>query len=66
MRQIVFTEYVEAAAEARHQAKFYHRPMGLEKAVEYGKTVYRVKMVPIDPSKRFGWETRCEIVEMNS
>ncbi len=40
--------------------------MAIEKAKEYGKTVFRVKMIPKDPKDRFGWETKVEVVEPGS
>lgn len=57
------TDYHEAYAAARKDAKQFNRPMGLEKAREYGKIVYRVKMLPIRADQRFGWETQCQVIE---
>ena len=59
----VSRDYHEAHAAAQADAQRFDRPMGLEKANEYGRTVYRVKMLPKDPAKRFGWECWCEVVE---
>ena len=58
-----YTNYQEAYEQARKDAATYHRPMGLERATEYGRIVFRVNMVPKQPNQRFGWETRCQIVE---
>ncbi len=56
--------YDAARARAEDAARTYNRPMGLERATEYGKTVYRVKMIPADPNKRQGWELSCEVVDV--
>lgn len=58
-----FKTWEAAHADAQHDANTMRRPMAIEAAMEYGRKVYRVKMIPRDPSKRFGWETRCEIVD---
>jgi len=58
-----FKTWQEAHTEAQKDANLMGRPMALEYAKEYGRGVYRVKMIPCDPSKRFGWEARCEVVE---
>lgn len=58
----VFRDYHEAYEAARLDAVQFNRPMGLEAAREYGKIVYRVKMIPINPAQRCGWETCCEVV----
>lgn len=58
-----YTDYYAAHAAALADARTFNRPMGLEKAREYGRTVYLVKMIPADPAKRFGWEMRCEVVQ---
>lgn len=55
--------YSIARGVAELDATILCRPMGLEKAIEYGREVFRVKMIPKDPKRRFGWETRCEVVE---
>lgn len=59
----VFSTWKPAHQAAQHDANRYGRPMGIDGGKEYGKTVYRVKMIPKDPNKRFGWETRVEVVE---
>lgn len=59
----VSSDYREARERAQHDADTYQRPMGLERAVEFGRTVYRVKMIPVRAEQRFGWELRCEVVE---
>jgi len=58
-----FIDYHSAFAAAQADARLLKRPMGLERTIEYGCAVYRVKMIPINPQHRFGWETRCEVVE---
>ncbi len=58
-----FRDYHEAYRDAQRQANVYNRPMGLEKANEYGRTVYRIKMLPKLPKDRYGWETRCQVVD---
>lgn len=60
---MVFSFYDVAVATARQLASAHQRPYGIERAREYGKDVWRVKMLPKDPRKRFGWELRCEVVE---
>ena len=50
------SSYREAQQVAQSDANRYNRPMGIEKAREYGHEVFRVKMIPIDPLQRFGWE----------
>lgn len=60
---LVFSNYQDAYAEARRQARQLRRPMGLEAQREYGRLVYAVKMIPIRIEDRYGWETRCQVVE---
>lgn len=57
----VFSDWKDAHNSAQRQANLYARDMGVEKANEFGKTVYRVKMLP-NPENRYGWELRCEVV----
>ncbi len=57
-----FATWEAAHTAAVQDARQFNRPMGLERANEYGRTVYRVKMIPKDPGQRFGWEQRCEVV----
>lgn len=57
------TDYQTAYRMAQREANRLNRPIGIEKAREYGRTVYRVKLVPARPDQRFGWETRCQIVD---
>ncbi len=59
----VFNDWHYAREHAQAWANRLKRPMGVEKAKEYGRTVYRVAMLPIKASDRFGWEARCEVVE---
>jgi hypothetical protein len=58
-----YRDYQEAYAYARQEAKTLGRPLALEKANHYGRTVYVVKGIPADPKNRYGWETRCQVVE---
>jgi hypothetical protein len=55
--------YTAARAQAQSEANRFNRPMGIERAREFGREVFRVKMIPKNPAQRFGWETRCEVVE---
>ena len=57
-----FTDYHEAYAHALGKARELGRPVGIEAMCEYGRKGFSVKLVPVDPSKRFGWEMRCEVV----
>ncbi len=61
----VFPDYDAAYAAAQPLANQMAGKVtvAIEKAREFGRTVYRVKFVPNAPSKRTGWETRAEIVE---
>jgi hypothetical protein len=59
----VYPDYDTAFNAAVDDANMYNRPMGLEVAKEYGRRVWRVKMIPKLASQRFGWETRCQVVE---
>jgi len=51
--------YEAAHAAALALARDLDRPVGLAKA---GRG-YSVRPLPLLPSNRFGWETRCEVVE---
>lgn len=59
----VFSDYHQAYQVAQAEANKYTRPMAIERATEYGRQVYRVKWIPIDPRQRFGWELRAEVVQ---
>lgn len=59
----VFPNYDDAYRQAQEDANKFNRPMGIEKADEYGRQVFRVQMIPKDPNQRFGWETRVQVVE---
>ena len=62
----VYSDYREARDNAVKIAKSKTGRtvgVGIEKRKEYGKTVYTVKFVPKDPSKRQGHELRMEIIE---
>jgi hypothetical protein len=57
-----FSNYNEAAREGRKYARYLGREVGMEKANEYGKTVYNVKPIP-KPENRYGHELRMEILK---
>ena len=61
-----FPDTPDGLRAARHyastQSKQYNQSYGIEKMREYGRRILSVKMIPNDPAKRFGWETRCEPV----
>ena len=57
-----FRDIAAARAYASQQARTLNHAMGVERASEYGREVYRVAMIPTRPDQRFGWETRCEVV----
>jgi hypothetical protein len=59
----VFNQYGYAREHAQAWANRLRRPMAIEAATEYGRKVYRVAMIPVKVSDRYGWETRCEVVE---
>ena len=61
-----FTDYLEAHNYAVNMARKLNMCYGIEKMNQFGKQVYSVKMVPTNPNKRFGWETRCEIITPES
>lgn len=58
-----YTSYFDAYDAALAKAREMNRPVGLEACKEYGKSGFRVKLIPVDPDKRFGWEMRCEVVK---
>lgn len=58
-------KYVKAFNEAVNLARLVKREVGIEKANEFGKTGYRVKLLP-NKENRFGWELRCEVVSPDS
>ena len=58
-----FAIYADARRAAQSDSDRLGRPMGIERACEFGREVFRVQMIPEDPQQRFGWETRCEVVE---
>ena len=57
----VFRDYWEAYNQAVLFARSREREIGIEKANEFGKTVFRVKGLP-KPENRFGHELRMEVV----
>ena len=59
----VYREWSDARHYAQQDANRYQRPMGVEKQNHYGRIVFCVTTIPANPSKRFGWETRVEVVE---
>jgi hypothetical protein len=59
----VFREYGEAIAYAESQANSLKHSHGIENGREYGRSIYKVFMIPNDPAKRFGHEMFCEAVD---
>lgn len=69
MKDMIVTQsYDEAYDDARVWADKMANRVGvaIERATEFGMTVFRVKFVPWDPARRFGRELRCEIVPPGS
>ncbi len=60
------SQYIEAHNYAVTKARQLNMCYGIEKMKEFNRTVYSVKMIPTNPDKRFGWETRCEVVTPES
>lgn len=60
---MTFRTWKDAHTAAVNDARLLQRPMGIEAVIEYGRSAFRVQMLPKDPNQRFGWETRCEVVE---
>lgn len=58
-----YSDWHDARAAAERRTRTLDLPTGIEKMQQYGKTVYIVRGVPIDPRKRFGPDARCEVVE---
>ncbi|MDE2071728.1 MAG: hypothetical protein KGI70_03295 [Patescibacteria group bacterium] len=56
-----FSDWKEAHTEAVKYARYLGREVGIEKASEFGKTVYLVSSLP-KPENRCGRELRVEIV----
>lgn len=54
--------YKDAHNEAVRLANLTKRETGVEKINEFGKTVYRAKMLP-NRENRAGWELRCQVVK---
>ena len=55
------TNWKAAHTAAVELARLLKREVGIEKANEYGKQVFRVHTLP-RPENRYGFELRCEIV----
>lgn len=55
-----FSTISAARAYASRHARQLNHAVGIEAAREFGRTVYRVGLIPNSPAQRFGWETRCE------
>lgn len=58
-----FRRYEEARAAAEEAARRLQHAVGIERAREYGRSGYAVRLVPNRSEDRYGWEMRCEIVE---
>lgn len=61
----VFDTYEEAYFHASTGANKLQIAHGIERTKEFNKEVYRVSLLPAN-GKRFGWELRCEAVEVGS
>jgi len=55
------SDWKAAHTAAVELARLLKRETGIEKAVEFGRTVYRVHSLP-KPENRYGFELRCEVV----
>ena len=58
----VFTTWQDAHAFASKRAAAWQTPQGIEKIREYGKTLWKVRSLPVK-GKRFGVDAACEAVE---
>jgi hypothetical protein len=58
---LAYPDWKDAHKAAVELARLLKRETGIEKANEFGKTVYRVHHLP-KPENRYGFELRCEIV----
>jgi hypothetical protein len=58
-----FDDFQEAYAHAINRANRYRQAYGIEKGTPPLQKKFRIAMIPNDPSKRFGWEYRCQAVE---
>jgi hypothetical protein len=56
-----FSDYKEAATEGRKYARYLGKDVGMERANEFGKTVYNVTPLP-KPENRYGHELRMEVL----
>ena len=61
-----FTDYIEAHNYAVTKSRQLQMCYGIEKMKQFTKHGYSVKMIPTDPNKRFGWESRCEVITPES
>lgn len=57
-----FKDWKDAHGAAVDLARLLKRETGIEKANEFGKTVFRVHSLP-KPENRCGFELRCEIIQ---
>jgi hypothetical protein len=58
---MIFDTWEEAKAYAQTKADELGLSYCIEKPTKYQG--WSVKLIPQDPSRRFGWETRCQAVE---
>lgn len=58
-----YRDYHNAHAAALELSRNTGRPVGLEATKVYGKHGFCIALIPTLPRNRFGWETRCEVVE---
>lgn len=57
-----FKTITAARAYASRYSRQLNHAVGVEAAMEYGRRVYRVGLIPDRPEQRFDWEMRCEVV----
>ena len=60
-----FDTYEEAYYHASSRTRELKIAHGIERAIEFGRLGFNVSMLP-QPGNRYGWELRCEAVEVGS
>lgn len=55
-------DYTDARRTAHRWAHILKRPIAIETAREYGRTVYRVWMIPVRASDRTGAQLWMEVI----
>jgi hypothetical protein len=61
-----FDDFQEAYAHAINRANRYRQAYGIEKGTPPLSKKFRIAMIPNNPAKRFGWEYRCQAVEVGT